>query len=486
MASEAGIELEHASREEGLGVGMLTALVVGSMIGSGIFSLPQNMAAHSGAGPILIAWVITFFGMLALAFVFQNLANRKPDLMGGVYGYARAGFGDLIGFCAAWGYWASALIANVSFFVVFFSALGAFPALAFFGDGNTWQAVLAASALLWTLHFLILRGVQGAALINMLTTAAKLVPIVLFIVLGAFAFKWQRFLSDFWGAPALGPVVRQVENSMLVTVWVFIGIEGASTFSSRARARRSVGRATLLGFLITTALLVCVSVLAMGIMTQPELAQLKNPSAAGVLARAVGPWGAHLINIGLVISVGGALLAWTMIAAEVPYLAARDGVFPAAFARLNPARTPAFSLWVSNGIVQVFLILTLISSAGYLSLLLLSTAMVLIPYFLCGLYAAKIALRGEGYAAGEPGRKRELLIGGLASCYGIWLLYAAGLKYLLLSMILYAPGLALFHYARRARGVRGRDGLETGLALGVVALALLSLYGLASGTLTLG
>lgn len=485
MASDATIDTER-SNPQGLGLGMLTALAVGSMIGSGIFSLPQNMAAHSGAGAILIAWLITFFGMLALAFVFQNLANRKPELTGGVYGYARAGFGDLIGFSSAWGYWASAVIANVSFFVVFFSALGAFPALGFFGDGNTWQAVVAASLLLWVIHFLILRGVQAAALINMLTTGAKLVPIVLFIAFGVLTFDSALFLADFWGTPQLGPVLDQVKNSMLVTVWVFIGIEGASTFSSRARERRSVGRATLLGFLITTTLLVCVSILAMGIMRQPELAGLKNPSAAGVLAHAVGPWGAHLINIGLVISVGGALLAWTMIAAEVPYLAARDGVFPAAFARLNPAGTPAFSLWVSNGLVQLFLLLTLVSSAGYLSLLLLSTAMVLIPYLLCGLYAAKIALRRDGYPQGDRGRRRELLVGTLSAGYGIWLLYAAGAKYLLLSMILYAPGLLLFNQAKRARREHWFTGANIALTAAMVTLALVSLYGLATGQLTLG
>lgn len=480
---------EHSSSTDTdsgkLNLASLTALVVGSMIGGGIFSLPQNMAASSGAGAIIIAWCITFVGMLALAFVFQNLANRKPQITGGISGYARAGFGDFIGFNSAWGYWVAALIANVSFFVVFFSALGSFKALSFFGDGNTWQAVLAASLMLWLIHFTILRGVQAAALINTLATLAKVVPIMLFIVLTLLAFDSKTFYTDFWGAASLGSVLTQVKGSMLVTVWVFIGIEGAAMFNSRAHDCRHVGRATVLGFLFTTVLLVAVSMLALGVMKQPELASLKNPSAAGVLAHVTGPWGESMIDIGLVISVGGALLAWTLLAAEVPYLAALDGIFPASFSRRNAQGTPVVSLWVTNGLVQLCLLLTLYSHAGYLALLLLATAMVLIPYLLCGAYAWMIAQRADGYAVSDPARRRDLAIGILATVYGVWLIYAAGLKYLLLSMILYAPGLLLFAMARRARKQTCFNRGETLLAAVITLLACAAIYAMQQGLIQL-
>jgi amino acid transporter len=143
-----------------------------------------------------------------------------------------------------------------------------------------------------------------------------------------FAFKIDTFNLDFWGNPKLGSIVDQVKSTMLVTVWVFIGIEGASMFSGRAEKMSDVGKATVVGFLLTIALLVAVSVLALGVMTQPELAALKNPSTAYVLEKAIGPWGANIMNAGLVISVGGALLAWTLLAAEAPYLAGKDGVMP--------------------------------------------------------------------------------------------------------------------------------------------------------------
>ena len=119
-------ETPSAGKRAGLGMAALTALVVGSMIGSGIFALPSQMAGSAAPGPLLIGWVITGVGMLMLAFVFQTLATRKPDVDGGVYGYARAGFGNYIGFTSAFGYWVSAWVGNVAYLVLLFSTLGYF------------------------------------------------------------------------------------------------------------------------------------------------------------------------------------------------------------------------------------------------------------------------------------------------------------------------------------------------------------------------
>ncbi|AOZ50249.1 arginine-ornithine antiporter [Chromobacterium vaccinii] len=478
-ATQAGLA-EGASPR--LKLGALTALVVGSMIGGGIFSLPQNMAAGAGAGAILIGWAITFVGMLALAFVFQMLASRKPEVSGGVYGYAKAGFGDYMGFNSAWGYWISAWIGNVSYFVVMFSALGFWvPA---FGDGNTPIAIACASVVLWGLHFLVLRGVHGAAFINTVTTIAKLVPLALFILLIVFAFKVDTFNLDFWGSAKLGSIVDQVKSTMLVTVWVFIGIEGASMFSGRAESMKDVGKATVIGFLLTIALLVAVSVLSLGVMTQAELAALKNPSTAYVLQKAFGTFGANLMNAGLVISVGGALLAWTLLAAEAPYLAGKDGVMPKVFGTVNGNDTPAASLWLTNGLIQLFLLITLKSSAGYLALLSLATSMILIPYLLCAGYSLLVAKRGEGYAQGESTAK-EFWTAALATLYGAWLIYAAGPKYLFLSMVLYAPGLLFYLWAKKEQGRKPFNLIEAVLAAIVVVMALIAVYMLATGQIGL-
>jgi arginine:ornithine antiporter/lysine permease len=472
----------NTSADNRLKLGALTALVVGSMIGGGIFSLPQNMAAGAGAGAIIIGWAITFVGMLALAFVFQQLATRKPDVTGGVYGYARAALGDYVGFNSAWGYWISAWIGNVAYFVVMFSALSFwFP---MFGEGNTGAAIICSSILLWALHFLVLRGVQGAAMINTITTIAKLVPLALFILLVLFAFKIDTFNLDFWGKPELGSIVDQVKSTMLVTVWVFIGIEGASMFSSRAKSMADVGKATVIGFLLTIALLIAVSVLSLGILTQGELAALKNPSTAYVLQAAIGPWGANLMNAGLVISVGGALLAWTLLCGETPYLAAKDGMMPKVFSTTNANGSPEASLWLTNGMIQLFLVITYFNGAVYLSLVQLATSMILLPYLFCAIYSLLVVQRGQGYKAGESTGK-DMLVAVIATLYGIWLLYAAGLQYLLLSMVLYAPGLLFYVWARKERSEKPFNSGEAILAVVIVALGVYAAYGLSVGTLKL-
>ena len=462
-----------------LRLGALTALVVGSMVGGGIFSIPQNTAASAGVGATAIAWGITGLGMLALAFVFLNLALRQPQLDSGIYAYARAGFGPFVGFSSAWGYWFMAVLGNVGYYVLLFSTLGHYVPV--FGEGNTPVAVLSASVMLWGTHALVLRGVREAALINQVTTAAKLVPLLLFVVLVALAFQPGVFQADVWGRanPRLGSVLEQVRGMMLVTVWVFIGVEGASVYSAYARRRVDVGRATLTGFLFVLALLVAVSLLSMGVMAQPELAALKNPSMAYVLERAVGPWGAALISVGLFISLSGALLSWLMLSAETLYSAARDGAAPAWLARENARGAPAASLWLTSASVQLFLLVTLVSESTYLSLVNLGTAMILLPYTGAAGHALNVALRGESYHVGEgQRRRRDAAVSALALLYALWLVYAGGVKYLLLGCLLYAPGALLYAWARREHGravFSRREWAGFGLlvlAAGVAALGL--------------
>ena len=468
-----------------LRLGALIALVVGSMVGGGIFSLPQNIAASASAGATLIGWLITGVGMLTLAFVFQTLANRKPELDGGVYAYAKAGFGDYMGFSSAWGYWISAWIGNVSYMVLLFSTLGYFFPV--FGEGNTLPAVIGASVLLWLLHFLVLRGIKEAAFINTVTTIAKMLPLALFIVIAAIAFKMDVFTADFWGRgnTELGSVMDQVRNMMLVTVWVFIGIEGASIFSARAEKRSDVGKATVIGFVGVLLLLVLVNILSQGIMAQAELAGLKNPSMAGVLEQVVGPWGAQLISIGLIVSLAGALLSWTLLCAEILFASARDHTMPAFLRKENVNHVPANALWLSNGLIQLFLIITLFNASTYLSLLYLATSMILVPYFWSSAYAVLLAVRGETYenAAGE--RNKDLLIAAISTLYAVWLVYAAGVQYLLLSALLYAPGAILFAKAKRELGQPIFTGLEKLIFVAVLIGAAIAAYGLYDGFLSL-
>jgi arginine:ornithine antiporter/lysine permease len=468
-----------------LGLLPLTALVVGSMIGGGVFSLPQNMARGASAGAITIGWLITGIGMLALAFVYRNLSLRKPGLDAGPYSYARAGFGDFVGFNSAWGYWLSAWLGNVSYAVLIFGALSYFYP-PFGEEGNTWQAILGASIALWLVHALVLMGVRQAAIVNTITTIAKLGPLFLFVVLVFVAFNMPTFQLDFWGTESLtlGSLTAQVQSTMLVTLWVFIGIEGASVGSARAEKRSDIGKATILGFLSVLLLYLLVSLLSLGVMSQPDLAALPDAaSMAYVLESIVGPWGSVLVRIGLVISVAGAFLSWTLLAAEIPLRAAQEGMLPDFFAAENDNGSPAGALWITNICVQIVLFVTLYANSTYLALFYIASTAILVPYVFSGAYALKLALSGESYAAGK-GRGKDMAIGAVAMIYGAWLVYAAGPAYLLMCAILYAVGIPFYVWARTSRGARAFTGAEMLIALGLIVAAVLAAYLMWTGVIS--
>ncbi|MDQ7987995.1 MAG: basic amino acid/polyamine antiporter [Candidatus Dactylopiibacterium sp.] len=463
----------------------LTAMVVGSMVGAGIFSLPARFGSATGPFGALISWTIAGGGMLTLAWVFQTLAVRRPGIDAGIYAYAREGFGAYPGFAAAFGFWAGTCLGNTTYFILIKSTLGAI--LPVFGDGNTPVAVAVSSALLWLIHALVLRGIKEAAFINQIVTAAKIVPIVLFVVILAFAFQADLFAEGFWGGGAFesANLLGQIRSTMLVTVFVFIGIEGASVYSRFARTRRDVGWATIAGFAGVMGLLVLVTLLPYGVVPRAELAAMRQPSMGGVLAQVVGPWGSWFVGIGLIVSVLGAYLAWTLLAAEVLYSAARSGLAPAWLARENAKGVPAAALWLTNGLVQFFLISTLFSQEAFDLALEMTSAITLVPYVLVAAYGCKVAKAAQGYAGEPRAARRDLIVAGLATVYAVFMIYAGGLKYLLLSCLLFAPGTALFIFARRERGERVFSRREKCLFGVIVAGALAAVGALASGAIAI-
>lgn len=449
--------------EKKLGLAALTALVLSSMLGAGVFSLPQNMAAVASPAALLIGWAITGAGILLLALAMLVLTRLRPELDGGIFTYARQGFGELIGFFSAWGYWLCAVIANVSYLVIVFSALSFFtdtPSLRIFGDGNTWQAIVGASVLLWMVHWLVLRGVQTAASINLVATLAKLLPLGMFVVLAAMAFQLRTFSLDFSGLELGVPVWEQVKNTMLITLWVFIGVEGAVVVSARARNKKDVGRATLLAVIAALGVYLLVTLLSLGVVARPELATMRNPSMAGIMVDMMGPWGEVIIAAGLIVSVCGAYLSWTIMAAEVPLLAATHKAFPKVFARQNKNNAPSASLWLTNISVQVCLVLIWLTGSDYNTLLTIASEMILVPYFLVGAFLLKVATRPLHKAIG------------LGACiYGLWLLYASGPMHLLLSVVLYAPGLLVFIYARSTHTHEGALKMKEKAIIGMILVA---------------
>lgn len=474
-----------ATTRETLSVLSLTALVVGSMVGAGVFTLPAKFGHATGVFGALIAWLISGVGMLMLAFVFQTLAQRKPDLDSGVFAYAKAGFGHYLGFLSALGFWAGSCVGNTSYFILIQSTLGRIiPA---FGEGNTIAAVSAASVFLWLFHFLILNGVKEATGLNNIVTVAKIVPIVIFLLILVFSFNPELFSSNFLGGQGYEgeSIFAQVRSTMLVTVFVFLGIEGASIYSRYAEKRSDVGVATIAGFLAVLCLFVLVTILPYGILPREQLGALRNPSMAAVLEHVVGRWGSVFISVGLLISVLGAYLAWTLFAAEVPFMAAKANVMPNFLTRENSKGAPAAALWITSGFIQVFLIVTLFSENAFTLALELTSCLSLIPYLLVAAYGLKLALTGESYDTQPRSRRRELVISAIATFYSIWLIYAGGLKYLLLSALIYAPGTILFLLARREQNKKIFTSSEWFVFSIAAITAVFALYALVTGRITI-
>ncbi|MFD5632821.1 basic amino acid/polyamine antiporter [Streptomyces sp. NPDC127077] len=447
----------------------LAMMVVGSMVGAGVFSLPRRFAQETGVAGALIAWAVAGTGMLMLAFVFQRLAVARPDLDAGVYAYAKAGFGEYLGFFSAFGYWASACVGNVTYWVLIMSTIGAIaPAL---GDGDTVLAVVLSSVGLWAFFLLIRRGVKEAAAINRIVTVAKIIPILVFVVLALFYLKPHVFAENWGGAAYAGSLFDQVKGTMLATVFVFLGVEGASVYSRHAKRREDVGRATVLGFLSVFSVFASVTIVSYGLLPMAEIAELRQPSMAGVLESAVGTWGEVFVSVGLIVSVLGAYLAWTLMAAEVLFVAAKDEDMPRFLARSTRADVPVPALLLTTLLTQVVLVVTLFSDDAFNFALDLTSALTLIPFLLAAAFALKIARRRFG---------GDLVVAALATVYTAFLLYAAGLKYLLVSFIIYAPATVLFVMARREQGRTPFSPRElvilvvsvAGAVTGIVALAL--------------
>jgi arginine:ornithine antiporter/lysine permease len=424
--------------------------------------------------------------MLMLAFVFQNLAIRKPELDSGVFIYAKAGFGDYAGFNSAIGFWASAVAGNTFYWVFMSATVGTF--FAGFGDGDTFLAVAASTAGVWLFHWLVARGVRDAAIVNRIVTVFKIIPILVFIVVLFVNFNAGVF-ADNWTAGAygdLGNLNEQVRNTMLITTFVFIGIEGASVYSRYARRREDVGKATVLGFLSVLSIFALVTLSSYSVVPQPELATTRQPSMIGVVQSVVGDWGQVFISIAVIVSVLGAYLAWTLMAAEVMYIPARQDDFPQFLGRENSRRTPITALVVTSLGVQALLALTLFVNDALNFMLDLSTSLAILPYLLAAAYALKLGLTGETFEEVASGtRRKETIIAGVATAYTIFLFDAAGLKFVLLMTVILAPATLLYVKARSEHGRRLFTPAEIALLALILVGAVVGAVGLWTGRIAL-
>lgn len=461
--------------QQGLGLFKLTCFAIGTTLASGVFSMFSDMAKN-GAGTlaVLIGWTITGIGMFCLAMCFNRLSLVRPHLKSGIFAYAHEGFGEYIGFNSAWGYWISTILSQVSFATLLFAALGQFFPL--FGDGNNIASIIGASVVIWGFTLLVMGGVQEAVTVNTVIVLAKIVPILAFIIFAIFlgAFDLDIFLNNFRGQDTGLSLGRQILATTYTTVWIFTGIEGAVVISGRAKSTAVAGRATALSFLTLLILYVLISILSMGIMPRTELAELNNPAMAGLLASIVGPWGATLINVGVIVSIAGAMFSYTLVCADSAYAPALAGCFPKFLRMENKAGAPVGALILTAAVIQILLIVVYFQSSTYQTLYTLATSAIMIPFVLSALYCLKTTIDDArlGVNQVDTGAWIIAIVGTL---YGFYMLFATGISNVIISAICFAPGFLFFAWSRRQVGAPiFASKLDIGAFVAIIAMVVVA------------
>ena len=475
-------------KKKGIGLIGLIGMVISSCIGSGVFAITGQLAGVASPGAVLIAWLIVGVGFLALAFSLNNLTEKRSDLHG-IFSYADAGWGPLAGFISGWGYWLSAWLGNVAFATMMMSTIGYFyPA---FLPGNTIPCIIIASIVMWTLTYLVIRGVESAAFLNAIVMVCKVAAIAVTLIFGIFLFNAGVFTADFWGnvydnavaagqygpdAAPLGGVGTQIFNCMIIMMWCFVGIEGASVVSSRAARKTDVGKATLIGFICLMLIYVGASVLPYGYMSSTEVAALDYPALVYVFSSMAPGWGGPFISIAIIISILGSWLSFTILPAETTSEMADYKLLPASWGKLNSHNAPSMSLLIVGACTQAFLIVLLFSADAYDFAFSMCTVAIVITWAFAAAYQAKWGVQNKNMV--------QAAIGFVAVAFQVIGVLFNGWSFLLLTCVGYIPGFFIYVKARKDYGNAITMGEK--VCMGVVsALGVLSLVLLAMGVISI-
>jgi APA family basic amino acid/polyamine antiporter len=432
-----GAQSNGAPPRRTIGLWMATALVVGNMIGSGVFLLPSSLAA--AAGPVsLLGWVFTGAGAVLLALVFANLGRAFPAA-GGPYAYAHRAFGDFVGFQTAWGYWIAVWAGNAAIAVAFVGYLGVlWPQV----SEHQLLGALTGVALVWLLTGTNILGARQSGQVQVVTTVLKFVPLAIVAIVGLFFIDGGNYTPF---APQ-GSGAGTLTAAATLTLWAFIGLESATVPADDVKdPRRTIPRATLIGTLAATAVYIVSTVAIMGIIPTGELARSTSPFADAAAVIFGGGWD-KVIAVVALISTAGALNGWILLQGQVPLAAARDGLFPRQFARLHGERqTPVFGLVVSSVLVTG-LLLTNYSKGlvgAFTFVILLATLTALVPYAYSA--AAQVMLLVNEPEAFQGRRlARDAAIASLAFAYSIWAIAGAGQDVIAKGFVLLLAGIPIY------------------------------------------
>ena len=424
-----------------LGIWSCTALVIGNIVGSGVFLLPASLAPYGIFA--IVAWVLTAIGAVTLALTFARLARSLPR-SGGPYVYTRAAYGDFAGFWVAWGYWICLWTGVAAIAVAFGSYLKVFvPAL----EGNTTLSGVASLSAVWLLVFVNSLGLRRASAVQIATTVIKLLPLIAVALIGILWIEPANITAPV--SSDISPF-GAISSAATLALWAFLGLESATIPADAVdRPERTIPRATVIGTLVCAGVYIASTIVLMGVMPRETLASSQAPYADA--ARMMwGNWAYYAVGAGAIVSCFGALNGWILVTGQFPSAVARDGMFPSHFAKLSPRGVPVFAMLVAMVLVTIMLVFNYSGTNSLVSIfnfaILLSTLATLIPYVFCSL--APILLRRTDIQM-PPTRPRDRIVMTIAFVYSVWAIYGAGAQTVLLGFLLMLAGIPVYVWQRR-------------------------------------
>ena len=416
-----------------LGLWTATSLVIGNMVGAGVFLLPAALASYGSIS--LLGWVLSAIGALFIAKVFSEISKLLPQLDGGPYAYTRKGFGDFAGFLVAWGYWISVWCTNAAIAVSLVSALSTFiPALA----TNSVLAIFTGLGAIWLLTWVNTIGIRATGEVQLITTILKLIPLTAISIVGIFFIRWDYFIPF---NRTGGSIIQAIGGSASLTLFAFLGVECATIpAGSIAEPEKTIPRATMLGTGITVLIYILGTMSVMGVIPAKELQHSVTPFADAA-AKIWGEPARYWISAGVAIAAFGALNGWILVQGQIPYAIAKDKLFPAFFARENRKGVPALGIILGSVLVSVIMAMNFTKGLveQFKFMILLSTLTCLIPYLLVSAAYVIIVLdRGEPRT--RRGWVRVLVPACLAFIFSLLAIIGAGQEIAFWGLVLLLGG----------------------------------------------
>lgn len=419
-----------------IGVWTSTSLVIGNMIGAGVFLMPSALASYGGIS--LVGWVFSAGGAIFLALLFGKLSKMMPTGDGGPYAYTRKGFGDFPGFLVAWGYLISTLATNATIAVSFVGAMSLFfPVL----GTSAPAAVVTALSSIWLLTWINTLGVRAGGKVQLITTLLKLAPLFLIALGGLFFIKLEYFqpfnlsgLSSF----------EAVTATAAMTLFAFLGVECATIPSGAVEdPEKTIPRATLIGTVITTVVYIFGTISVLGAVP-PSVLQTSLTPFADAAAVMFGESSKYWVGAGVAISAFGALNGWILIQGQVPYAIAKDKLFPSVFAKENKKGAPAMGIVISS--LFVSLLVGMNYTKGLVEqfefLVLLTTTTILIPYLFSA--GALVILYAERKIFNTKGWANTIFIGTGAFLFSLWAVAGTGQESVFWGFLLLLAGIPFY------------------------------------------